>query len=115
MIQDDAYVAHSLLSSYLSVGLLNPYEVCKKVHDCVLHNPTIIASAEGFIRQIQGWREHMFYKYHALIPQLLMDAHQEHLNLCLICIGVSLLTRIVYTKQSKIHSIMRIPIIFNDL
>jgi deoxyribodipyrimidine photolyase-related protein len=80
MIQEDAFVAHSLLSSYLNIGLLNPYEVCRKVHDLVVTQPDIIASAEGFVRQILGWREYMFYKYHTLMPKLLHDANHPTMN-----------------------------------
>jgi deoxyribodipyrimidine photolyase-related protein len=80
MIKDDAYVAHSLLSSYLNIGLLNPFEVCQKVHEKVVSDLDLIASGEGFIRQILGWREYMFYKYHTLMPKLISDARQVHLN-----------------------------------
>ena len=36
MIADDAYIAHSLLSAYLNIGLLNPLKVCQQVHDAAV-------------------------------------------------------------------------------
>lgn len=80
MIKDDAYVAHSLLSSYLNIGLLSPKSVCQKVHHATLQGHVDIASAEGFMRQILGWREYMFYKYLTLMPQLLQNALVKDAN-----------------------------------
>lgn len=82
MIQDDAYIAHSLLSAYLNIGLLNPLKVCQQVHHAVLEALVPIESAEGFVRQILGWREYMFYKYHSLMPNLLnISTHKSTRNL----------------------------------
>ena len=53
---------HSLLSPLLNIGLLNPAAVIKAVIDFSLASstspsPMPIASLEGFIRQVIGWRE----------------------------------------------------------
>ena len=50
---------HSLISSSLNIGLLNPKEVVKEVLDYYENNDLPIASVEGFIRQIIGWREYV--------------------------------------------------------
>ena len=50
---------HSLISSSLNIGLLNPEEVVKEVLDYYENNDLPIASVEGFIRQIIGWREYV--------------------------------------------------------
>ena len=71
MVKDDAYMAHSLLSAYINIGLLRPLEVCQAAHDAVVKEEVSIESGEGFIRQILGWREFMFYKYLSLMPHLL--------------------------------------------
>ena len=61
---------HSRLSFALNIKLLHPMEVVKAVenywHD---HQDSIdIAQAEGFIRQILGWREYMRGIYWAKMP-----------------------------------------------
>ena len=79
IVLEDAYLYHSLLSTYLNIGLLNPLELCLKVQDSYQQKHCSIASAEGFIRQVLGWREYMFYRYISLMPQLeqmnKMNAH----------------------------------------
>jgi deoxyribodipyrimidine photolyase-related protein len=52
-------VNHSLLSPYLNIGLLNPQEVCDAAMARFANGDIPIASAEGFIRQIIGWREYI--------------------------------------------------------
>lgn len=59
MPADSWSVNHSLLSPYLNLGLITPREVV----DAVLHRFEAggipLASAEGFIRQVIGWREYI--------------------------------------------------------
>ncbi len=60
---------HSVLSSSINIGLLTPQYVVGKVLDYFnrsSNKKNIIASVEGFIRQIIGWREYMrfIYLYH---------------------------------------------------
>lgn len=50
---------HSLLSSILNIGLIVPYDVLEKVKNYKKN----IASKEGFIRQIFGWREYCYFIY----------------------------------------------------
>ena len=50
---------HSLISSSLNIGLLKPEEVVEKVVDYYHQSEVELASAEGFIRQIIGWREYV--------------------------------------------------------
>lgn len=57
MIKGEAYLNHSLLSSYINIGLLLPYEVCKKAEIAYRNGKVKLNDAEGFIRQILGWRE----------------------------------------------------------
>lgn len=57
MLKNNPYVYHSLLSSYLNIGLLLPLEVCKKAEAAYHDGKVSLSSAEGFIRQILGWRE----------------------------------------------------------
>lgn len=59
MVKGEAYLNHSLLSSYINAGLLLPLEVCKKAEAAYLQNKVPLNAAEGFIRQILGWREYV--------------------------------------------------------
>jgi deoxyribodipyrimidine photolyase-related protein len=52
---------HSVLSPYINIGLLTPAHVVSRVLGQSKHIP--MASLEGFIRQIIGWREFMRLVY----------------------------------------------------
>lgn len=56
-------LAHSMLSPYLNLGLLLPGEVCDLVEERFRDGGIPIASAEGFIRQVIGWREYVWGLY----------------------------------------------------
>jgi len=48
---------HSLLTPALNIGLLTPQQILKKAEACFHKHDVPINSAEGFIRQVLGWRE----------------------------------------------------------
>ena len=50
---------HSLLSPYLNNGLLHAEEVLEATRKHISKKQTPIASLEGFIRQVIGWREYV--------------------------------------------------------
>ena len=50
---------HSLLSGILNIGLITTSDILKKVNS---YNKNL-ASKEGFIRQIIGWREYCYFTY----------------------------------------------------
>ncbi|MEM7053577.1 MAG: cryptochrome/photolyase family protein, partial [Pseudomonadota bacterium] len=54
---NEAYLFHSRLSAYLNIGLLEPIEVCQAVEQAWRDGTVPLNAAEGFIRQIIGWRE----------------------------------------------------------
>ena len=61
---DDSWAAHhSLLSPYLNNGLLHPAEVVAAAVARFKQGDIPIASCEGFIRQIIGWREYVYGMY----------------------------------------------------
>ncbi|MHA7240471.1 cryptochrome/photolyase family protein [Arthrobacter sp. TMS1-12-1] len=57
------YLFHSALSSSMNIGLLNPAEVVDLALDFAERHDTPIASVEGFIRQVIGWREYIRASY----------------------------------------------------
>jgi len=54
---------HSLISSSLNIGLLNPAEVVETIMEYYQTKEIELASAEGLIRQIIGWREYVIALY----------------------------------------------------
>jgi deoxyribodipyrimidine photolyase-related protein len=48
---------------------LTPIECIKKVEDCFKNNEVSLNSAEGFIRQILGWREYINWIYWSQMPE----------------------------------------------
>ncbi len=57
MLAQDRFLSHSLLSLYMNAGLLDPLRVCRAVEAEWRAGRAPINAAEGFIRQIIGWRE----------------------------------------------------------
>ena len=56
-------MAHSLLSAPLNLGLLDPLEVVRAAEDAYAEGHAPIASVEGFVRQIIGWRDYIWNLY----------------------------------------------------
>jgi deoxyribodipyrimidine photolyase-related protein len=57
MAPDAPYLFHSLVSAPLNLGLLDPLELCRAVEAEYRAGRVPLNAAEGFIRQILGWRE----------------------------------------------------------
>jgi deoxyribodipyrimidine photolyase-related protein len=69
MLSSSWAMAHTLLSPYLNLGLLLPGEVCDAVEAAYRRGEVPIASAEGFIRQVIGWREYVWGRYWQWMPE----------------------------------------------
>lgn len=59
MAEESPWLFHSLVSMYLNVGLLCPLAVCRAVEKAWRKGHCDLAAAEGFIRQVLGWREYV--------------------------------------------------------
>ncbi len=68
MWRDEAFLYHSGLSAALNLKLLNPREVIDATIQAYQRNKLPLASVEGFIRQILGWREYVRGVYWQLMP-----------------------------------------------
>ncbi|MEM9562603.1 MAG: cryptochrome/photolyase family protein [Actinomycetota bacterium] len=69
MLADEAKLAHSTLSPALNLGLLHPAEVVEAAADAYRAGRVPINSAEGFIRQVMGWREYVWGLYWLWMPE----------------------------------------------
>ena len=70
MVGGEPALAHSLLSSSLNLGLLEPREVIDAAVDAYERDTAPIESVEGFVRQVLGWREFMRHVYRRTMPGL---------------------------------------------
>nr|MBI1229483.1 cryptochrome/photolyase family protein [Cytophagales bacterium] len=80
MLSEDPFLFHSKLSFALNVKLIHPLEVIHAVEKRWKDDPEKyeIAQAEGFIRQILGWREYMRGVYWAEMPRFASLNYFEH-------------------------------------
>jgi deoxyribodipyrimidine photolyase-related protein len=69
MVKGERFLFHSWLSPAMNCGLLTAHEVCTAVADAYAAGGVPLNAAEGFIRQILGWREYMRGVYWLEMPQ----------------------------------------------
>lgn len=63
MLTDDWAMAHSLLSVPLNLALLHPLDVVGEAEAAYRTGDVPLPSAEGFVRQVLGWREYIWQLY----------------------------------------------------
>ncbi|MEO1662640.1 MAG: cryptochrome/photolyase family protein [Pseudomonadota bacterium] len=68
MLEGEKFLYHSLLSLYINAGLLDPLDVCRRVEAAYYAGAAPLNAAEGFIRQIIGWREYVRGIYWLKMP-----------------------------------------------
>lgn len=69
MIEGEDFMFHSHISFYLNNGLLEPLELVRRIEEEYKKGSVNINSAEGFIRQIIGWREYVRGLYWLKMPE----------------------------------------------
>lgn len=79
-LEEEPVLFHSVLSPLLNIGLLTPMECVRAAEAAWLAGAAPLASVEGFIRQILGWREFINGMYWRHMPDYLavnaLEAHR---------------------------------------
>jgi deoxyribodipyrimidine photolyase-related protein len=68
---------HSVLSPYVNIGLLTPMQMVNAALHAYEAGNAPINAVEGFVRQIIGWREYIYWQYWRQMPSL-QDANGWH-------------------------------------
>ncbi len=115
------FLFHSKISFALNIKLISPKEVVIAIENTFYQNSTIhISQAEGFIRQVLGWREYMRGVYWSTVRELkksnffsnsnkLPDFYWSG-NTKLNCVKMSLNNSL---KNSYAHHIQRLMVLGN--
>ena len=77
MIADEPFMYHAHIGAYINIGLLAPIEVITRAEQAYYDGHAPLNAAEGFIRQILGWREYIRGIYWHFMPDY---ADQNALN-----------------------------------
>jgi deoxyribodipyrimidine photolyase-related protein len=78
MLDGEPFLYHSLLSAYINAGLLDPLAVCRRVELAYRRDRVPLNAAEGYIRQIIGWREYVRGIYWLKMPAYLEQNYFAH-------------------------------------
>jgi deoxyribodipyrimidine photolyase-related protein len=68
MLAGEPFLYHAVIAQYLNCGLLDPLQVCRQVEAAWKAGKVPLNAAEGFIRQIIGWREYVRGIYWLKMP-----------------------------------------------
>lgn len=78
MWTDEPFLHHSRLSTSLNLKLINPRECIEAVVTAYKERAIPLASVEGFVRQILGWREFIRGVYWLHMPEYADQNHFDH-------------------------------------
>lgn len=78
MLRDERFLSHSVISMYINVGLVDPLDICKRVEKAYYDGTAPLNAAEGFIRQIIGWREYVRGVYWLNMPSYMNENYFDH-------------------------------------
>jgi deoxyribodipyrimidine photolyase-related protein len=68
MLKGQKFLYHAVVSMYLNCGLLDPLAICRKVEAAYAAGAVPLNAAEGYIRQVIGWREYVRGIYWLKMP-----------------------------------------------
>jgi deoxyribodipyrimidine photolyase-related protein len=68
MLTGEPFLYHSLIAQYLNIGLLDPLRICQEVEAAYRSGHAPLNAAEGYIRQVIGWREYLRGIYWLKMP-----------------------------------------------
>ena len=81
MLAEDRWMSHSVLSATINLGLLHPLEIAERVVAAYRAGAARLASVEGFLRQVVGWRDYVWHVYwftgEGYRAADALDAHEE--------------------------------------
>ncbi len=69
MADDEPFLFHSRISAALNIGLLDLRRICAEVEAAYRAGDVPLNAAEGFIRQLIGWREYVRGVYWLRMPE----------------------------------------------
>jgi deoxyribodipyrimidine photolyase-related protein len=86
MLAGDPWLAHSMLSATMNLGLVDPADAVHRAErayrdSVAAGNPLPLNSVEGYVRQVMGWRDYIWHLYWYLGRDYrhgnALDAHEE--------------------------------------
>ncbi|KPW53826.1 Deoxyribodipyrimidine photolyase-related protein [Pseudomonas caricapapayae] len=69
MASDEPFLFHARISAALNIGLLDLRQICSDVESAYWSGRVALNAAEGFIRQLIGWREYVRGVYWLKMPE----------------------------------------------
>ncbi len=80
MLKGQRFLYHSIVSMYLNCGLLEPLRMCRRVEAAYRAGRVPLNAAEGYIRQMIGWREYVRGIYWLKMPEYAASNGLEHVR-----------------------------------
>lgn len=116
MVMDQPFLFHSICSMYLNIGLLDVRWMCQKVEQAYQAGLVPLNAAEGYIRQLIGWREYVRGLYWLMMPEYktrnFFEAHRPlpsyywNGNTKMRCMQQAISHTIKYAYSHHIHRLM---------
>ncbi|WP_189480444.1 cryptochrome/photolyase family protein [Alishewanella tabrizica] len=116
MLVDQPFLFHSICSMYLNAGLLDVRWMCQKVEAAWKEGRVNLNAAEGFIRQLIGWREYVRGLYWLKMPEYVdnnflqaerpLPAYFWHSNTKMRCMQQAISQTLEYSYAHHIQRLM---------